>query len=159
MKKIVPLLFVAFLFIQFFQIEENNPSPTPTKDFIASKNVPESTAKLLRTSCYDCHSNESKYPWYAKVQPVGWFLKHHIDEGREELNFSTFGTYEPKRQAHKLYEAAEVLENGEMPMKSYTLMHSEANLSPEQKKHLIKFFQLAERDIRLTHNLAPEEKK
>ena len=158
MKKIFIILLVAFILIQFFRIDQNNPAPTPTMDFLIIKNTPQSTAALIRNGCYDCHSNESKYPWYANVQPVAWFLKDHIDEARKKLNFSTFATYLPKRQAHKLYEASEVLENGEMPLDSYVLGHPEANFSPEQKEQLIKYFKMLESDTRLMNNLPPEGK-
>ena len=159
MKKVLIILLVGFILLQFFPIDKNNPAPTPKMDFLTIKNTPENTANLIRTGCYDCHSNESKYPWYSNVQPFGWFLRDHIDEARKELNFSTFATYEPKRQAHKLYEAAEQIEKGEMPLDSYVLIHSEANFSPAQKDQLLKYFQMVENEIRLMNNLPPEEQK
>ena len=152
-------MFVGFILIQFFRIDKNNPVPTPRMDFLTIKNTPEATANLIRTGCYDCHSNEAKYPWYSNIQPIGWFLADHIKEGRKELNFSTFATYDVKRQAHKLYEAAEIVEKGEMPLDSYVLIHSEANFSPAQKEQLIKYFKLVESEIRLMNNLPPDEKK
>lgn len=97
MKKISVILLVAFILIQFFPIDKNNPAPTPQMDFLTIKNTPETTANLIRNGCYDCHSNETKYLWYSNVQPIAWFLQDHIEEGRKELNFSTFATYEPKR--------------------------------------------------------------
>ena len=124
MKKILVILLVVFIFIQFFPIDKNNPVPTPQTDFLVIKKTPENTTKLIRNGCYDCHSNESKYPWYSNIQPIGWFLKNHIDDGRKHLNFSQFAIYEPKKQAHKLDESAEHIENGEMPMESYLLLHA-----------------------------------
>lgn len=159
MKKILVILLVGFILLQFFPIDKNNPAPTPKMDFLTIKNTPESTAKLIRTGCYDCHSNEAKYPWYGNVQPFGWFLKDHIDEGRKELNFSTFATYEPKRQAHKLSEAAEQIEKGEMPLDSYVMIHSEAKFSPAQNEQLIKYFRMMESEIRLMHDLPAEQPK
>ena len=159
MKKILVILLVAFILIQFFPIDKNNPAPTPQMDFLTIKNTPESTAKLIRNGCYDCHSNESKYPWYSNFQPVAWFLKDHIDEGRRKLNFSTFATYEPKRQAHKLFEAIEMVEKDEMPLDSYTIIHSEAKYTEAQKQELLQYFKKIENDIRTTHNLAPEQRK
>ncbi|MCB4235638.1 heme-binding domain-containing protein [Kaistella anthropi] len=140
MKKILVILLVAFILIQFFPIDKNNPAPTPQMDFLTIKNTPESTAKLIRNGCYDCHSNESKYPWYSNFQPVAWFLKDHIDEGRRKLNFSTFSTYEPKRQAHKLFEAIEMVEKDEMPLDSYTIIHSEAKYTEAQKQEVLQYF-------------------
>lgn len=159
MKKILVILLVAFILIQFFPIDKNNPAPTPQMDFLTIKNTPESTAKLIRNGCYDCHSNESKYRWYSNFQPVAWFLKDHIDEGRRKLNFSTFATYEPKRQAHKLFEAIEMVEKDEMPLDSYTIIHSEAKYTEAQKQEVLQYFKKIENDIRTTHNLAPEQRK
>ena len=159
MKKVLVIIIVAFILLQFFPIDKNNPAVTPKMDFLTIKNTPESTAKIIRNGCYDCHSNESKYPWYSNVQPFGWFLKDHIEEGRKELNYSTFATYEPKRQAHKLYEAAEMVEKGEMPLDSYVLGHSEANFSAAQKEQLVKYFRMVESEIRLMNNLPAEEHK
>ena len=86
-------------------------------------------------------------------------MKDHIEEGRKELNFSTFATYEPKRQAHKLFEAIEMVEKGEMPLDSYTIIHSEAKYTEAQKQEVLQYFKKIENDIRTTHNLAPEQRK
>lgn len=157
MKKILVILLVVFIFIQFFPIDKNNPVPTPQTDFLVIKKTPENTTKLIRNGCYDCHSNESKYPWYSNIQPIGWFLKNHIDEGKKHLNFSTFATYEPKRQAHKLYEAIEMIEKGEMPLDSYILGHPEAKFTATEKQELLGYFRLVESDTRINYNLPPEE--
>ncbi len=140
MKKILLALIGAFLVLQFFRIDKTNPPVDKNSDFLTLKKTPENVATLVKSACYDCHSNETVYPWYAKVQPFGWFLKDHIDEGRRELNFSTFASYEPRRQAKKLDEAAEQIENGGMPLESYTLIHKEAKLTAEQKKLLTDYF-------------------
>ena len=159
MKKISVILLVAFILIQFFPIDKNNPAPTPQMDFLTIKNTPETTANLIRNGCYDCHSNETKYLWYSNVQPIAWFLQDHIEEGRKELNFSTFATYEPKRQAHKLAEAIEQIEKGEMPLDSYIIAHSEAKFSESQKQEVIQYLKLVESDIRREHQLPDEVKK
>ena len=154
MKKISVILLVAFI-----PIDKNNPAPTPQMDFLTIKNTPETTANLIRNGCYDCHSNETKYLWYSNVQPIAWFLQDHIEEGRKELNFSTFATYEPKRQAHKLAEAIEQIEKGEMPLDSYIIAHSEAKFSEAQKQEVIQYLKLVESDIRREHQLPDEVKK
>lgn len=159
MKKVLLIVFVLLIIIQFFRIDKTNPAPTPRMDFLTIKNTPESTAKLIRNGCYDCHSNETKYLWYSNVQPIAWFLQSHIKEGRKELNFSTFATYEPKRQAHKLNEAVEMIQSGEMPLDSYVLGHPEANFSEAEKKELIEYFKSVESDLRVTNNLPDEIKK
>lgn len=140
MKKIFIALLVVLVVLQFFQIDKTNPVVDESKDFLKTQNTPEEIASIIKTSCYDCHSNESKYPWYSNVQPAGWFLKDHIDEGRRELNFSTFTDYELKRQDHKLEECIEYIEKDEMPLGSYTLVHREAALTEAQKNILIDYF-------------------
>lgn len=140
MKKIFIALLVVLVVLQFFQIDKTNPAVDESKDFLKTQNTPEEIASIIKTSCYDCHSNESKYPWYSNVQPAGWFLKDHIDEGRRELNFSTFTDYEVKRQDHKLEECIEYIEKDEMPLGSYTLVHREAALTEAQKNILIDYF-------------------
>lgn len=144
---------MVFIIIQFFPIDKTNPITNEGMDFLKIKNTPEPIAKLIRNSCYDCHSNETKYPFYSNVQPVAWLLKNHIDEGRKELNFSTFATYEPKRQAHKLEEAAEYVEQKNMPLESYTLGHSDAKLSDEQRKQLVNYFRMVQKQIQQANTL------
>ena len=153
MKKILIILLMVFIIIQFFPIDKTNPITNEGMDFLKIKNTPEPIAKLIRNSCYDCHSNETKYPFYSNIQPVAWLLKNHIDEGRKELNFSTFATYEPKRQAHKLEEAAEYVEQKNMPLESYTLGHSDAKLSDEQRKQLVNYFRMVQKQIQQANTL------
>ena len=153
MKKILIILLMVFIIIQFFPINKSNPITNEGMDFLKIKNTPEPIAKLIRNSCYDCHSNETKYPFYSNIQPVAWLLKNHIDEGRKELNFSTFATYEPKRQAHKLEEAAEYVEQKNMPLESYTLGHSDAKLSDEQRKQLVNYFRMVQKQIQQANTL------
>ena len=140
MKKIFIFIVLAFALLQIFQIDKTNPPVDQNADFLTLKKTPKNIATLIKSACYDCHSNETSYPWYANVQPFGWFLKDHINEGRRELNFSTFAAYEPRRQAKKLDEAAELIQNGEMPLESYTLIHKEAKLTENQKKLLTDYF-------------------
>ncbi|MBW8361096.1 MAG: heme-binding domain-containing protein [Kaistella sp.] len=156
MKKVLVVLLVIFVIIQFFRIDKTNPPSTPKMDFLAIKNTPESTAKLIRAGCYDCHSNESKYPWYSNVQPLAWFLQDHIEEGRSHLNFSTFATYETKRQAHKLDEAVEMLEKREMPLESYILGHPEAKFTDVQYAEMISYFKKLAAETRMANNLPAE---
>ncbi len=88
--------------------------------------------QVLKTACYDCHSNRTTYPWYARINPVGWWLDHHIREGKEELNFSEFAAYDEKRQDHKLEETAGEVQEGHMPLPPYLFTHEDAKLSPAQ---------------------------
>lgn len=102
-----------------------------------SQPMPKDVQSILRTSCYDCHSNTTVYPWYSNFQPVAWWLGKHIDEGKGELNFDAWGGYRLAKKYHKLEEIAEQVEEGEMPLKSYTLIHTNAKLSSEQKDIIV----------------------
>lgn len=140
MKKILIIILVAFVIIQFFPIDKTNPPIDKGMDFISIKNIQPEIANTIRTSCYDCHSNETQYPWYSSIAPASWWLKNHINEGRSHLNFSIFATYEPKRQIHKMEECVEMLEKHEMPLESYYLGHQNAKLTDVQRQDLIKYF-------------------
>lgn len=159
MKKIIYLLVFVLIIIQFFQIEKANPPVNEGTDFLKIKKTPENISAQIRNSCYDCHSNETKYPWYSYIQPFGWFLKSHIDEGRKKLNFSIFANYEPKRQAHKMDEAAELTGHGAMPLESYLLIHQEAKLTDQQRNAMTVYYRKIEEDTRATYGLAPEPVK
>ena len=133
-------LLMILLVLQFFQINKTNPEIKPAEDFLVINKTEASTAKLLKDACYDCHSHETKYPWYTNVVPLSWWIKKHIVKGREELNFSTWATYSAKKADHKLEESIEMLEEKKMPLKSYVIAHSEAKLSAEQIKQLSDYF-------------------
>ena len=139
-KKILFTAIAIFAAIQFIRVDKTNPVSLPEKDFINVTQPSKEVADLLKTSCYDCHSNETKYPWYFNVAPVSWWLKNHINEGREELNFSLWADFDAKRKDKKLEESVELINEGEMPMFSYTLAHQEAKLSATKQKTLNNFF-------------------
>lgn len=147
MKKIIYAFIALFVLLQFFQIDKTNPETEENNDFIKMYNPPTEIANHIQAACYDCHSNKTSYPWYSNLQPVGWFLKNHIDEGRRELNFSEFGSYSAKKQAHKLEECEELIGDNEMPLKSYTITHKEAVLTDVQKKMVMDYFKKIEKSI------------
>ncbi|MBO4233397.1 cytochrome C [Riemerella anatipestifer] len=158
MKKVALALFAIGIILQFFQIDKTNPAVNQGMDFTQIKKMPESTAKLLRNACYDCHSNETKYPWYTNIQPVAWLVKEHIDDGRKHLNFSTFATYSPEKQAEKIEESIEEIEKGGMPLESYLLAHPEAKLSDNQKQELVSFLkQSIGNNAQTSHATADED--
>lgn len=135
-KKLFIGLVLLLVIIQFIQPGKNI-ATTPSKNAIANKyTVPEDVSTILKTSCYDCHSNNTVYPWYSDIQPGAWFMAHHIDEGKRELNFDEFLSYPNRKAAHKLEEVAEVVEKHEMPLSSYTLIHTNAKLNDQQIKIL-----------------------
>lgn len=139
-KKIGIVLLIALILSQFIRIDNTNPPIESSTEFSTITNAPEEIITILKTSCYDCHSNEVNYPWYTNVAPISWWIKHHIKEGSQHLNFSIWGTYSEKRKDKKLKECVEMIEEGEMPMTSYTIMHEEAKLSSEQKEKLMSWF-------------------
>ena len=142
-KKILLGLMVLFIAVQAIQPSKNQGSPTGPTDITAAMQVPDSVMTVLKKSCYDCHSNHTTYPWYDNITPVNWWVNHHINEGKRELNFSTFAEYNQRRKAKKLDESAEQIEKGEMPLKSYLLMHGDAKLTESQQKMLINWFKSA----------------
>ena len=101
---------------------------------------PANVRQILVTSCYDCHSNTTRYPWYAQIQPLGWWLKSHIDDGKNELNFSEFADYSAKHKKEKLGSAQDEVRDKSMPLKSYLWIHRDARLTPEQIKALSDWF-------------------
>jgi hypothetical protein len=103
-------------------------------DFTKTFTVPTNIQNLLKNSCYDCHSNNTNYPWYNKIQPVSWFLEHHIKEGKKELNFSEFGGYSERRQKSKIKSIISQVRDDEMPLWTYTLIHRDTKLSEDDKK-------------------------
>jgi len=147
-KNILLGLLAVFVILQFFQIDKTNPEAPAEQDLMALTNPPDEVATLLKSACYDCHSNETVYPWYTNIQPVGWWTKDHVEEARGHLNFSEWGTYPAKKAAHKMEESYEEVEGGEMPLKSYTLAHSEARLNDEQRDRLVAWFQAQETQIK-----------
>ncbi len=90
--------------------------------------VPATINYQLQVSCYDCHSNNTDYPWYSKIQPAAWYLEDHIKEGKDELNFNEWDTYSSRRKNSKLRSIIKQIESGEMPLESYTLIHGGARL-------------------------------
>ena len=139
MKKVVKpiflLLLVVIIIIQFIHPPKNISSPDALllNDISKVYGVPDSVNQVLQTSCYDCHSNNTIYPWYSKIQPVAWWLNDHIVEGKREVNFSEFATYRIGRQYKKLDEIIKQVKEDEMPLSSYTLIHRNAILTTGQK--------------------------
>lgn len=140
MKKIFWLaLLGALLAIQLIRPDMTNPPVNQAQDFRQVMQTPAGVQSILESACYDCHSNETKHPWYSQVAPVSWWVADHVNEGREALNFSTFGALNAEDRAEALEESAEKVQEGEMPLDSYTWMHPEAKLSAAQRDLVIKW--------------------
>lgn len=135
-KKLIIIIGSLFLILQLFPISRNQ-SKEYSKDISTIEKITPDVKNILQSSCYDCHSNNSNYPIYASIQPIAWWLQHHIDEGKEELNFSEFAGYSPRKRFHKLEEIKEQIVENEMPLYSYTIVHTQAKLSEQQKSILI----------------------
>lgn len=131
-RKIFVLIAVVFIGIQFVPVEWNQSAIQSETDFISLEQVPQEIAVVLKSSCYDCHSNFTRYPWYDRIAPVSWWVNGHIDHGKGELNFSEWGSYSVKRKQKKLKEIVEEIEAGKMPLDSYLIMHGDAKLTPDQ---------------------------
>ncbi len=136
LKVIATILLLIVVGIQFIPITRNQSDIVPPTDLMEVYNVPEQVEVIFKTSCYDCHSNNTIYPWYNKLQPVSWIMEGHIKEGKAELNFNEFGSYSERRQKSKFKSILSQVKDDEMPLASYTWMHREAKLSENKKKAL-----------------------
>ena len=127
---------IFVMLIQFFPVDRSNP---PVEQEITA---PENVKTILRQSCYDCHSNETEWPWYSRIAPVSWLVAHDVNEGRQHLNFSTWNVLDPRDQTKAIEEVWEEIEKGEMPLWYYLPLHPETKLT-EQDLSLIKEWNLS----------------
>ncbi len=132
---------IGFVGIQFIPANLNQSNETPQEDIIDFYKAPNEVATLLRTSCYDCHSNNTNYQWFNKIKPAFWLMQMHIKDAKKDLNFNEFGSYSKRKQKSKFKSLVSQIEDNEMPLKSYLLMHSKAKLSKQDKDVLIKWFE------------------
>lgn len=135
-NKIFLALGILFLAGQAIQPTKNKGALNAPTDIAQVINVPDTVAVMLKKSCYDCHSNNTVYPWYDNIFPANWWVAEHIREGKRELNFSKFGEYNDRKQAKKLEEISDQIKDGAMPLKSYLFLHDGARLNEQQQKML-----------------------
>jgi hypothetical protein len=159
MKKIVLIILSILVLIQFIRPSKNISSDISLNDISNHYSVPENVKSILQRSCNDCHTDNTIYPWYTNIQPVGWWLNHHINEGKKELNFSEFGSYAPKKQNHKLKEIVETVEKNEMPINSYLWVHKDAKLSAGDSKIIKDWATGLSNQIAIRYKLPPDEPK
>ena len=134
MLRIAIIIIVLVLIgIQFVPVSKTNPPVT------GEIKAPAEVMEILRTSCYDCHSNESKWPWYSNIAPVSWLVVDDVNEGREHLNFSEWQSYSAEDKAEDIEEIWEEIEEEEMPLWFYLPLHPEARLSDAQKETIRKW--------------------
>lgn len=139
-KKIGYGLLIIMIGIQFVRTSGDIIEYNQSYDFLIQTNAPDEIKAIIKTSCYDCHSNLTNTPWYGEIAPISWYINDHINEGQEELNFSAWGTYQLTKKKHKLEECWEEVEKGAMPLDGYLKLHSEAKLSEDNQKQLIAWF-------------------
>ncbi|HZM12657.1 MAG TPA: heme-binding domain-containing protein [Bacteroidales bacterium] len=140
-KKILTVIVIVFVAIQFFRPDRNIARQASSSDISGVFSMPDSVKVILQNACYDCHSDNTRYPWYVNIQPAGWWMAGHISDAKGDLNFSEFGGYEQRRQISKLEGVAAVIEEDIMPLRSYKMMHKSARLSSDEKNLLINWAQ------------------
>ena len=140
MLKALGITIVAFVILaQFVRIDRTNP---PVESDVLA---PPEVKPTLRAACYDCHSNETVWPWYSPIAPVSWLLAYDVGKGREELNFSTWQRYDAKQQQKNLKETVETVNDGEMPPWYYVIAHPEAHLADKDRQALVAWANQAQR--------------
>lgn len=139
MKKVIKYVLITALIVligmQFIRSEKNNGGYESALFFEKETRASSEITSLLKTNCYDCHSNQTHYPWYAEIAPFSFWLNNHIIDGKKHFNVSDWESYSSKKKDHKLEELIEMVEIGEMPLDSYTWIHGD--LSPENTKILL----------------------
>jgi hypothetical protein len=136
LKKIGLFLLICLVIIQFIRPAKNNSITDSSKQITAVTAVPENVNVILKKACNDCHSNNTTYPWYSNIQPVYFWLNNHIKEGKREINFDEFASYRLRKQYHKMEKLIDEIQEGEMPLSSYTWIHKDAKLTDVEKATL-----------------------
>lgn len=141
LAKIILSAVIFLIIIQFIQPAHNTGVRILAADISKTVSIPDSVQAILKNACYDCHSNNTDYPWYSNIQPIGWLMAYDIKRAKNELNFSEFGSYSQRRQLSKLEGIANSIRDGIMPLPSYKMMHKNARLRVNEKAQLINWAQ------------------
>ena len=136
-----------FTAIQLFPPERTNPPVDRARTLQARMPVPADIGAILERSCRDCHSNETRWPWYSRVAPASWLLAYDVRTARDEMNFSEWGDYDAEDASHLLEEACEMVREGEMPLYPYTWLHPGATLSAADVDRLCEWTEAARQEI------------
>ena len=139
-KNLFRTLLVLFILAQFKTIDKTPMDTRPENDLLVMTNAPEDVRTLLKTACYDCHSNSTNYPWYSNIAPISWWIKRHSRRGAFKINYSEWSSYDEAEIITKKKESAEIIKKGWMPIGSYKLMHPDARLTDEQRETLANWF-------------------
>jgi len=158
-KKVAYILLAILIIIQFIRPARNISSAEQVNHISKKYTVPANVNTVLEKACNDCHSNNTAYPWYTNIQPVGFWMDDHVKDGKDELNLSEFLTYSPKKARHKMEEVVDMVKEGEMPLDSYTWIHTEAKLTQEEKAALTDWASALVTQITKENNLPPSEPK
>jgi hypothetical protein len=134
---------IVSIAIQLFRPSHNKSYRVLDIDISKMVATSDSVLSILKNACYDCHSNNTDYPWYSNIQPTGWLMAYHIKKAKNQLNFSDFGFYSQRRQISKLEGIANSIKDNIMPLKSYKIMHKPAQLGTNEKILLINWAQQA----------------
>ncbi|MBN2237045.1 MAG: heme-binding domain-containing protein [Bacteroidales bacterium] len=147
MKKGIKLtgwtILVLLIVIQFAPLERENPVTDQNLDFLMATDMPADVQSVFKNSCYDCHSNETIWPWYSYVAPMSFVITHHVEEGRDQLNLSSWGEFDPDDQKGILKHMKKEIEKGEMPLAGYTALHGNAKMTEERKALVIQWIDKA----------------
>ncbi|WP_025762848.1 heme-binding domain-containing protein [Dyadobacter tibetensis] len=154
MKKVLIAILLILVAIQFIRPTPNVSAEMSLNDVEEHYYVPEGVKISLDKACRDCHSSNTRYPWYSQIQPVAWWLNSHIEDGKKHFNLSEFAAYSPKKADHKLEELIESQTDHWMPLESYTFIHSEAKLTETERQEMIDWATALRREIQKSH---PEE--
>lgn len=149
MKKFLLILLAILVIIQFIRPARNTSTETSPNHIASRYDIPADVKPILDKACNDCHTNNTYYPWYSNIQPVGWWLQYHVNEGKEHLNFSEFLSYDAKKQDHKMEELIEMVKEKEMPLDSYTWTHTDARLTDQEREVLVNWAEGIRKNIGL----------
>ena len=152
LKKIGLFLLLVFIVAQFFSPEKNQGNTEDLTAFLNETKPSPEVKTILETTCFDCHSSNTKYPWYDKITPINFWLNEHVEDGKKHLDFSKWSDYSIKRKDHKFEELAEEVEEKKMPLPSYTWTHGDAKLSDSQIKAVVDWVN----QVRMGYALAPK---
>ncbi|WP_010517569.1 heme-binding domain-containing protein [Croceivirga radicis] len=134
-RKIALALLVVFIAMQLYRPDKNIAEGDVVAAFEAETMPSAAVKTILAQNCYDCHSNNTVYPWYAEVAPISYMIANHVDEGKEHFNVSDWSNWDFRKKDHKLDELIEEVEEGHMPESSYTWLHG--NMSEAEVESLI----------------------
>ncbi len=159
LKKILLVLLIVLIVIQFIHPARNTSTGEQPNNISKEYKVPTEVNSILDKACLDCHSNNTRYKWYFKIQPVDWWLTHHINDGKEELNFDEFMNKPIRYQYHKLQSVTNQIKKNEMPLNSYLWVHKDARLTDQEKNILINWAQGITDDMKAKYPADSLERK